>query len=302
MNVDNATKFSDLLQNYEYETIEKNYDINNYEKVNSHINETNILDNFDFIYNIKVKPIKVDKEVFENNLFKIMIGGSQIYYRENIQIKKCKDKFIQYNINLPTPSFYKYHEFHIVLSKLNDKYKIIINGIKFKNMNSLTKDNYILYDCYDTYIYSYITSYKYNIASCSGMFGIFRNNSSYYDDITGCTKYYNIMNKIRTEIWDDFKRTNYEITEDNDILYIGYMRIKYIIIDATYYYLYNNKKHTTNEIFSIIRKYIEKWNRRKNFIMFLVGSGFISTNEIYRNSRHTIFEVEDLYRYICKFI
>ena len=47
---------------------------------------------------------------------------------------------------------------------------------------------------------------------------------------------------------------------------------------------------------------IEKWNRRKNFIMFLVGSGFISTNEIYRNSRHMIFEVEDLYRYICKFI
>jgi hypothetical protein len=36
--------------------------------------------------------------------------------------------------------------------------------------------------------------------------------------------------------------------------------------------------------------------------MFLVGSGFISINGIYKNSNHPIFEVEDLYRFICKFI
>ena len=163
MNDNNTTKFSDLLRDYEYENIEKDYDINYCVGVNT--NEgNNMLENFDFIYNIKVKPIKEDKEVFENNLFKIVIGGNPIYYRENIQVKKCKDKFIQYNINLPTPSFYKHHELYIVLSQLNDKYKIIVNGIKFKNMNSSTKDNYILYDYSDTYWYS--SRFKYNIASC----------------------------------------------------------------------------------------------------------------------------------------
>jgi len=301
MNDNNSTKFSDLLRDYEYENIEKDYDINYCVGVNTD-ECNNILDNFDFIYNIKVKPIKEDKEVFENNLFKIIIGGNPIYYRENIQVKKCKDKFIQYNINLPTPSFYKYHELYIVLSQLNDKYKIIVNGIKFKNMNSTTKENYILYDCLDTYIYNYTTSYKYNIASCDGMFGIIFSNSNPYTNITGYSKYYNIMDRIRTEIWDDFNKTNYEITEDNDILYIGNIIIKYIIIDSNYYYLYNNKEHTFNEIFLIIKKYIDNWNRRKNYMMFLVGSGFISINGIYRNSSHPIFEVEDLYRYICKFI
>lgn len=301
MNNNNTTKFSDLLRDYEYENIEKEYDINYCVCVNTNKNN-NMLDNFDFIYNIKVKPIKEDKEVFENNLLKIIIGVNPIYYRENIQVKKCKDKFIQYNINLPTPTFYKYHELYIVLSQLNDKYKIIVNGIKFKNMNSITKENYILYDCHDTYIYNYITSYKYNIASCGGMFCILYYNSSPYTDITGYSKYFNIMDRIRTKIWDDFNKTNYEITEDNDILYIGNMIIKYIIIDANYYYLYNDKLHTINEIFLIIKNYIEHWNRRKNYMMFLVGSGFISINGIYRNSSHSIFEVEDLYRYICKFI
>ena len=246
MNDNNSTKFSDLLRDYEYENIEKDYDINYCVGVNTN-ESNNMLDNFDFIYNIKVKPIKEDKEVFENNLFKIVIGGSPIYYRENIQVKKCKDKFIQYNINLPTPSFYKYHELYIVLSQLNDKYKIIVNGIKFKNMNSTTKENYILYDCQDTYIYNYTTSYKYNIASCCGMFGIiFLPNSISYTNIIGYSKYYNIMDRIRTEIWDDFNKTNYEITEDNDILYIGNMIIKYDIIYANYYYLYNDNLHTIN--------------------------------------------------------
>jgi hypothetical protein len=301
MNDNNTTKFSDLLRDYEYENIEKDYDINYCVGVNTD-RSNNIFNNFDFIYNIKVKPIKEDKEIFENNLFKIIIGGSSIYYRENIQVKKCKDKFIQYNINLPAPSFYKYHALYINLSKLNDKYKIIVNGIKFKNMNSLTKDNYILYDCFDTYIYIFTNSYRYNIVSCGGMFGIRYSDASFYTDITGYSKYYKIMDRIKTELMDDLKKTKYEITEDNDILYIGYMIIKYIIIDANYYYLYNNKEHTTNEIFLIIKKYIVKWNSRKNYMMFLVGSGFISINGIYRNSSHPIFEVEDLHRYICKFI
>ena len=299
MNNNNSTKFSDLLRDYEYENIEKDYDINYCVGVNT--NEgNNMLDNFDFIYNIKVKPIKEDKEVFENNLFKIIIGGSPIYYRENIQVKKCKDKFIQYNINLPTPSFYKYHELYIVLSQLNDKYKIIVNGIKFKNMNSSTKDNYILYDYSDTYWYS--SRFKYNIASCTGMCSMIFYGDNDILNRVGNSKYYNIMDKIRTEIWDGFNKTTYEITEDNDILYIENMIIKYIIIDANYYYLYNDNLHTTNEIFLIIKNYIINWNRRKNYMMFLVGSGFISINGIYRNSSHLIFEVEDLYRYICKFI
>jgi len=203
----NQTKFSNLLRDYEYENIKKNYDINNYVGVNiniNNINKINIFDDFDFIYNIKVKPIKENKEVFENNLFKIMIGGNKIYYRENIQEKKCKNKFIQYNINLPSPSFYKYHELYITLSKLNNKYKIIIDGIKFKNMNSPTKDNYILYDCFDTYKYNHSNIYKWNIASCGGMFGIIHLNSS--SDITGDSKYYNIMNRIRTEIWNNLKK------------------------------------------------------------------------------------------------
>jgi hypothetical protein len=299
MNNNNSTKFSDLLRDYEYENIEKDYDINYCVGVNT--NEcNNMLDNFDFIYNIKVKPIKEDKEVFENNLFKIIIGGNQIYYRENIQVKKCKDKFIQYNINLPTPSFYKYHELYIVLSQLNDKYKIIVNGIKFKNMNSSTKENYILYDYSDTYMYNY--RFKYNIASCGGMCSMifYGDNDIFYR--VGNSKYYKILDRIRTEIWDDFNKTNYEITEDNDILYIGNMIIKYIIIEANYYYLYNDKEYTMNEIFLIIKNNIEHWNRRKNYMMFLVGSGFISINGLYRNSNHPIFEVEDLYRYICKFI
>ena len=77
MNDNNSTKFSDLLRDYEYENIEKDYDINYCVGVNT--NEgNNMLDNFDFIYNIKVKPIKEDKEVFENNLFKIIIGGNPI--------------------------------------------------------------------------------------------------------------------------------------------------------------------------------------------------------------------------------
>ena len=257
MNDNNTTKFSNLLRDYEYVNIEKDYYINYCVCVNNQDN--NMLENFDFIYNIKVKPIKEDKEVFENNLFKIIIGGNPIYYRENIQVKKCKDKFIQYNINLPAPSFYRYHNLYIVLSQLNNKYKIIVNGIKFKNMHSATKDNYILYDCHDTYIYHYTNNYKYNIASCGGMFGILFSNSSSYTNITGYSKYYNIMDRIRTEIWDDFNKTNYEITEDNDILYIGNMIIKYIIIDSNYYYLYNNKEHTFNEISLIIKKYIDNW-------------------------------------------
>lgn len=299
MNNNNSTKFSDLLRDYEYENIEKDYDINYCVGVNT--NEgNNMLDNFDFIYNIKVKPIKEDKEVFENNLFKIIIGGSPIYYRENIQVKKCKDKFIQYNINLPTPSFYKYHELYIILSQLNDKYKIIVNGIKFKNINSTTKTNYILYDYSDTYRYSF--RFKYNIASCDGMFSMIFYGDNDILNRVGNSKYYKIMDRIRTEIWDDFNKTNYEITEDNDILYIGNMIIKYIIIDFNYYYLYNNEEYTTDKIFLIIKNYILIWNRRKNYMMFLVGSGFISINGIYRNSYHPIFEVEDLYRYICKFI
>jgi len=80
------------------------------------------------------------------------------------------------------------------------------------------------------------------------------------------------------------------------------MIINYVIRDNNYYYLYNNKEYTPDEIFLIIKEYVENWNRRKNYMMFLVGSGFISIKKIYRNSRHPIFEVEDLYRYICKFI
>ena len=301
MNDNNTTKFSDLLRDYEYVNIEKDYDINYFVGVNT--NEgNNMFDNFDFIYNIKVKPIKEDKEVFENNLFKIIIGGNPIYYRENIQVKKCKDKFIQYNINLPAPSFYKYHELYIVLSQLNNKYKIIVNGIKFKNMNSSTKENYILYDYSDTYRYSF--RFKYNIASCDGMCSMifYGDNDIIYR--VGNSKYKKILDRIKTEILDDFKKTNYEITEDNDILYIGNMIIKYDFFDKSnyLYYLYNNEEYTTDEIFLIIKEYINNWSRRKNYMMFLVGSGFISINGIYKNSNHPIFEVEDLYRYICKFI
>jgi hypothetical protein len=75
MNDNNTTKFSDLLRDYEYVNIEKDYDINYCVGVNNQ--ENNMFDNFDFIYNIKVKPIKEDKEVFENNLFKIIIGGTK---------------------------------------------------------------------------------------------------------------------------------------------------------------------------------------------------------------------------------
>ena len=61
-------------------------------------------------------------------------------------------------------------------------------------MNSTTKENYILYDCQDTYIYNYTTSYKYNIASCDGMFGIiFLPNSISYTNIIGYSKYYNMF-------------------------------------------------------------------------------------------------------------
>lgn len=163
--------FDDVLKEEAKTEITKEYIVKNI------FDLTIIKNDIHYIKTIKVQPYSKTNEIHkltQNNFINICIGGQNFYERENIDIRYCIDDsdFIEYDIDFPSPIFFKYHSQILSLTNLNQLYKIIIDGYCFDNITELVKEG-ILYE------YNHNDKYHFNdetdsiiCRSMSGMAGI----------------------------------------------------------------------------------------------------------------------------------
>lgn len=208
-----------------------------------------IQNDFHFINSIMIKPFDENDEIIINNNYINITLEDTIIFEKNNDIKISKDDYTNYDINLPSPIFYKFHKLKFKFNSNTSNYNLYnlrVKGILFNNFDTIINPNL-------RYIYRYnMINNSINICIHNNLSGIeenyIENNNNInlfhnkelinekviYDDDNiynliiidynfEYTSLHNMLNNLYICNNEMIKQNNFSVLNNNDIIFNDYL-------------------------------------------------------------------------------